>query len=197
VGRGRIELPQPKARVLQTLGLTTCPTDPRNGGDEGTRTPGLRDANAALSQLSYIPTGASPEQVGRPAGECSTRRGPSLDSRGCRGGASPIDVAPGEVRLVAARRRLAAPATPRRIAAPALRAGYASRAWYRPARGRGGGGARAPVRCRCQTATGYASPEYSARSAAHTTLVGRTRRADRRRELDCTRLARMWRERLG
>ena len=29
VGRGRIELPQPKARVLQTLGLTTCPTDPR------------------------------------------------------------------------------------------------------------------------------------------------------------------------
>src|SRR5262249_24691965 len=29
VGRGRIELPQPKARVLQTLGLTTCPTDPQ------------------------------------------------------------------------------------------------------------------------------------------------------------------------
>ena len=27
-----------------------------DGGDEGTRTPGLRDANAALSQLSYIPT---------------------------------------------------------------------------------------------------------------------------------------------
>jgi len=29
VGRGRIELPQSKTRVLQTLGLTTCPTDPR------------------------------------------------------------------------------------------------------------------------------------------------------------------------
>jgi hypothetical protein len=26
------------------------------GGDRGTRTPGLRIANAALSQLSYIPT---------------------------------------------------------------------------------------------------------------------------------------------
>src|SRR5262245_60854522 len=64
VGRGRIELPQPKARVLQTLGLTTCPTDPSpgdrraaprvgdagrgRGGDEGTRTPDPRDANAVL-----------------------------------------------------------------------------------------------------------------------------------------------------
>jgi DNA-directed RNA polymerase subunit RPC12/RpoP len=28
------------------------------GGDDGTRTRGLRDANAALSQLSYIPTRA-------------------------------------------------------------------------------------------------------------------------------------------
>jgi hypothetical protein len=28
----------------------------KNGGDEGGRTPGLRIANAALSQLSYIPT---------------------------------------------------------------------------------------------------------------------------------------------
>ncbi len=27
-----------------------------NGGDEGDRTPNLRIANAALSQLSYIPT---------------------------------------------------------------------------------------------------------------------------------------------
>ena len=27
-----------------------------NGGDEGTRTPDPRDANAVLSQLSYIPT---------------------------------------------------------------------------------------------------------------------------------------------
>jgi hypothetical protein len=26
------------------------------GGDEGTRTPDPRDANAVLSQLSYIPT---------------------------------------------------------------------------------------------------------------------------------------------
>src|SRR3954449_7103646 len=74
VGRGRIELPQPKARVLQTLGLTTCPTDPRNGGDEGTRTPDPRDANAVLSQLSYIPDRVSrPTESGRPAGKCSTR----------------------------------------------------------------------------------------------------------------------------
>ena len=28
----------------------------KNGGDEGDRTPNLRIANAALSQLSYIPT---------------------------------------------------------------------------------------------------------------------------------------------
>ena len=28
----------------------------RDGGDEGTRTPDPRDANAVLSQLSYIPT---------------------------------------------------------------------------------------------------------------------------------------------
>ena len=30
---------------------------PKSGGDEGTRTPDPRDANAVLSQLSYIPTG--------------------------------------------------------------------------------------------------------------------------------------------
>ena len=30
----------------------------RGGGDEGTRTPDPRDANAVLSQLSYIPTRA-------------------------------------------------------------------------------------------------------------------------------------------
>ena len=39
MGRGRIELPQSKTRVLQTLGLTTCPTDPRSlrrpGGEAG------------------------------------------------------------------------------------------------------------------------------------------------------------------
>ena len=28
----------------------------KRGGDEGTRTPDPRDANAVLSQLSYIPT---------------------------------------------------------------------------------------------------------------------------------------------
>ena len=30
---------------------------PYSGGDEGTRTPGIRLAKAALSQLSYIPSG--------------------------------------------------------------------------------------------------------------------------------------------
>ena len=86
VGRGGIEPPQPKARVLQTLGLTTCPTDPRSGGDEGTRTPDPRDANAVLSQLSYIPTAAAPGtiRVDRPGSVA--RNGPqpalagSLDS---------------------------------------------------------------------------------------------------------------------
>ena len=37
-----------------------------SGGDEGTRTPGLCDANAALFQLSYIPTGVA---RGHSAGE--------------------------------------------------------------------------------------------------------------------------------
>ena len=37
VGRGRIELPQSKTRVLQTLGLTTCPTDPRGDPAAGVR----------------------------------------------------------------------------------------------------------------------------------------------------------------
>ncbi len=32
-----------------------------NGGDEGTRTPDPRDANAVLSQLSYIPTENRPQ----------------------------------------------------------------------------------------------------------------------------------------
>jgi len=44
--------------------IDTGPSDPRprivtsGGGDEGTRTPDPRDANAVLFQLSYIPTGA-------------------------------------------------------------------------------------------------------------------------------------------
>jgi hypothetical protein len=42
-----------------------------SGGDEGTRTPDPRDANAVLSQLSYIPTG-------RPGGEAC--RGPVPES---------------------------------------------------------------------------------------------------------------------
>jgi hypothetical protein len=33
------------------------PVDRGSGGDEGTRTPDPRDANAVLFQLSYIPTG--------------------------------------------------------------------------------------------------------------------------------------------
>jgi drug/metabolite transporter (DMT)-like permease len=50
------------------------------GGDEGTRTPGLRDANAALFQLSYIPTGAV-ARGRRPGAECTSiprRADPSL-----------------------------------------------------------------------------------------------------------------------
>ena len=41
-------------------GGDTAPSDgtcEMGGGDEGTRTPDPRDANAVLSQLSYIPTG--------------------------------------------------------------------------------------------------------------------------------------------
>jgi hypothetical protein len=40
------------------------PNRPTSGGDEGTRTPDPRDANAVLSQLSYIPTGAASEGIG-------------------------------------------------------------------------------------------------------------------------------------
>ena len=66
------------------------PNRPTDGGDEGTRTPGLRDANAALSQLSYIPTGAAPDTSGGPAGKCSTQvpatAGPvSVGPRSCPG----------------------------------------------------------------------------------------------------------------
>ena len=44
------------------------------GGDEGTRTPDPRDANAVLFQLSYIPTGGRPSSVdGRPVRNGSTR----------------------------------------------------------------------------------------------------------------------------
>jgi hypothetical protein len=49
-----------------------------DGGDEGTRTPDLRDANAALFQLSYIPTGSTPDTSGGPAGKCSTRPSSAL-----------------------------------------------------------------------------------------------------------------------
>ncbi len=45
--------------AMGSLRWSPCrPADPaRAGGDEGTRTPDPRDANAVLSQLSYIPTG--------------------------------------------------------------------------------------------------------------------------------------------
>jgi hypothetical protein len=44
-----ISIKNMKARPPETEGLK------RNGGDEEDRTPGLGIANAALSQLSYIP----------------------------------------------------------------------------------------------------------------------------------------------
>ena len=40
-----------------TRATTRLGDRPVDGGDEGTRTPDPRDANAVLSQLSYIPTG--------------------------------------------------------------------------------------------------------------------------------------------
>ena len=45
--------------LLQALGLRERIRKQRNGGAEGDRTPDLRIANAALSQLSYSPTGES------------------------------------------------------------------------------------------------------------------------------------------
>lgn len=40
---------------MRNYGKQTVDSRPESGGDRGTRTPNLRDANAALSQLSYIP----------------------------------------------------------------------------------------------------------------------------------------------
>ena len=45
-------IPIPNDEETQTVGVLLMVTP---GGDRGTRTPDLRDANAALSQLSYIP----------------------------------------------------------------------------------------------------------------------------------------------
>ena len=42
----------PDGKRIETVGV--LPVEPF-GGDRGIRTPDLRDANAALSQLSYIP----------------------------------------------------------------------------------------------------------------------------------------------
>jgi hypothetical protein len=43
-----------------------------DGGDEGTRTPDPRDANAVLFQLSYIPTDARAIQVAGDRSQDST-----------------------------------------------------------------------------------------------------------------------------
>ena len=42
----------PDGRGMDTVGVLPIDTP---SGDRGTRTPDLRDANAALSRLSYIP----------------------------------------------------------------------------------------------------------------------------------------------
>ena len=60
-----------------------------DGGDEGTRTPGLRDANAALFQLSYIPTGASPDESGGRPGSVARDNGPSARRSGRCGAGGP------------------------------------------------------------------------------------------------------------
>ncbi len=54
------------------------------GGDEGTRTPDPRDANAVLFQLSYIPIGSDGARAeAGPGAECSTghRRFPAISRR--------------------------------------------------------------------------------------------------------------------
>ena len=47
----------------------------KSGGDRGTRTPDLRVANAALSQLSYIPTKTETPPGGSAAFTIGTREG--------------------------------------------------------------------------------------------------------------------------
>ena len=53
-------------RVASRAGCARRGTEPPGavGGDEGTRTPDLCDANAALFQLSYIPTEVAGGHVG-------------------------------------------------------------------------------------------------------------------------------------
>ncbi len=46
---------KPKPFIPKEFRLLVHPCGFKSGGDEGDRTPGLRIANAALSQLSYIP----------------------------------------------------------------------------------------------------------------------------------------------
>src|SRR5450756_1016257 len=55
------------------------------GGDEGTRTPDPRDANAVLFRLSYIPTRGRSHALGAIAGrECSTAPGAGGQAGQCR-----------------------------------------------------------------------------------------------------------------
>jgi hypothetical protein len=65
------------------------------GGDEGTRTPDPRDANAVLFRLSYIPTRGRSHALGAIAGrECSTAPGAG-GGAGLVGGRAGRDVASG------------------------------------------------------------------------------------------------------
>src|ERR671912_1637252 len=76
-GPGRNRTATAEGEGFTDLWAHHLPNRPTGGGDEGTRTPGLRDANAALSQLSYIPTGASPDESGDRRRSVARDRGPS------------------------------------------------------------------------------------------------------------------------
>jgi hypothetical protein len=95
----RKQRPKPKGGAdwnpdwCRCTGTASCSNGPAEhesrkiGGDEGTRTPDPRDANAVLFQLSYIPTGSGGTRR-QPGAECSKQPAAIRVEDGPRNGSS-------------------------------------------------------------------------------------------------------------